>query len=239
MKCEEFMQLIDALIDGELDLTKAQEMQFHAQNCDKCARELQLAEQLRDMLRGMDDDVVPPLSAQAAWRDVVKTEARSRRMRRLYKICGSVAAAAVLMVGCVAGIRAFNGNDSSDAVAPVAADKGVVYVASDGDEAAPTANTRTLKLADDMACGMTASLKLEADDPMAACDSIASLSAEFNGYTDTPNGSDTSAYIVAYIPADNINQFIESLDYVGMVEDARVVGDGGDSVMVNITIRKN
>lgn len=239
MKCEEFIQLIDALIDGELDLTKTQEMQLHAQNCDKCACELRLAEQLRDMLRSMDDDVVPPLSAQAAWRDAVKSEARSRRMRRLYKVCGSVAAAVVLMVGCVAGIRVFSGNNASDAVAPVTADAGIVYVASDGDEAAPTANARALKLADDISYGMTASLKLEADDPMAACGSIASLATEFNGYTDTPNGSDTSAYIVAYIPADNIEQFIESLDYVGAAEEAKVVGDGGDSVMVTITIKKN
>lgn len=239
MKCEEFIQLIDALIDGELDLTTAQEMQFHAQNCDKCACELQLAEQLRDMLRGMDDDIVPPLSAQAAWRDAVKIEARSRRVRRLYKICGSVAAAVLLVVGCAAGIRAFRGNDASDVVAPGAADAGIVYVASDGDEAAPTAKVRTLKLTDDIACDMTASLKLEADDPMAACASVASLAVEFNGYTDTPNGSDTSAYIVAYIPAGNLEQFIESLDYVGAAEDVNVVGDDGDSVMVTITIKKN
>ena len=239
MKCEEFVRLIDALIDGELDLTKAQEMQFHAQNCDKCAHELRLAEQLRDMLRGMDDDIVPPLAAQAAWRDAVKAEARSRRMRRLYKICGSAAAAVVLMVGCVAGIRAFNGNDVSNQAAPVEADSGFVYVASDGDEASPTAHARTLDLADDISSGMTASLKLEAEDPMDACDSIASLAVDCDGYTDAPNGSDTSAYIVAYIPADNFDLFIESLDYVGAAEEPTVVGESGDSVMVNITIKKN
>lgn len=238
MKCEEFMQLIDALIDGELEPGQTQAMQFHAQNCEKCANELRLAEQLRDMLRGMDDDVVPPLAAQAAWRNAVKAESRSRRMRKLYKVCGSVAAAVVLMVGCMAGIRVFNGNEATDAVTPVVANSGNVYVASDGAEAAPTTNTRTLKLAGDISCDMTASLKLEADYPMEACDSIASLAAEFNGYTDTPKGSDSSAYIVAYIPADNIEQFIESLDYVGAVENADVVGEGGDSVMVTITIKK-
>lgn len=239
MKCEEFIHLIDAFIDDELDTDKTQEMQFHAQNCDKCVCELRLAEQLRDMLRGMDDAVIPPLSAQAAWRDAVKAEDRSRRMRRLYKVCGSVAAAVVLVAGCAAGIRAFSGRDQSAAVVPADANAGIVYVASDGDKATPTANARTLNIAGDMSFGMTASLKLEADDPMAACGSIASLATEFNGYTNTPNSSDTSAYIVAYIPYDNIEQFIDSLDYVGAAEDVNIVGDGGDSVMVTITIKKN
>lgn len=239
MKCEEFIQLIDAFIDGELDDAQTRDMQFHAQNCDKCARELQLAEQLRDMLRGMDDNVVPPLSAQAAWRSAVKAEARSRRMRRLYKICGSVAAAAVIMLGCAAGIHVFNRNSTPDIGAPVAADAGIVYVASDGAEDTSATNARTLRLAEDVSYDMTASLKLMVDDPMAACGSISSLAAEFNGYTDVPNGGDTSAYIVAYIPADSFSQFIDSLNYVGVADDARVTDNGGDSVMVTITLKKN
>lgn len=57
------------------------------------------AEQLRDILSHMDDDLAVPLPAQAAWRKAVRTEARNRKMKRIYTACGAVAAALVLMLG--------------------------------------------------------------------------------------------------------------------------------------------
>ena len=237
MNCEDFKRLIDAYIDGELDDVQAAEMIAHAHECEKCDRELKLAEMLRSTLRGMDDDIVPPLAAQAAWRNAIKAEARKGRMKKIYKYCGTVAAALVVLVGCVALLDPFGAkNDSADI--PVAANEtGFTFVAADGNEAAPTAMARVVSIEDEpVYAGMTANVKLCCAAPDAACETIAGIVSEFGGISDEPSGGETSAYVTAYIPAGSVEGFIEALSVAGEVTDSQISGEG-ETVTVAITIK--
>lgn len=238
MKCEDFKRLLDAYIDGELDAGKASEMLAHAQKCDQCARELKLAEMLRGALRGMDDDIVPPLAAQAAWRNAVKAEARRSRMKKIYKYCGTAAAAVVALIGCAALIDPFGVREENAGIPAANEETGFTFVAADGGaDTAPTAMARTLMLEDDAAsAGMTANIKLCCADPSEACDTIASLAGEFGGVTDTPSGGETSAYVTAYIPSDSADSFIEALKVAGEITDSAISGEG-ETATIAITIK--
>lgn len=235
MKCEDFIRQIDAYIDGELDKTQLREMQLHAQECENCSRELELARILQGALHDLDAAVVPPLPAQAAWRNAIRAEAHAKRRRRLYKVCGSVAAALVLVIGCATGIRAFMYGDQPAAPQDIVSTMYVVAADGDSDPAATTgimpANMRRIE------SDAAASIKLEADDPNAACESIAALASEFNGYADSANISETSAYITVYVPTDSYEQFVEALGYAGTVTSAQLSGSG-DTATVSITIKK-
>ena len=234
MKCEDFRKLLDAYIDGELDKAQACEMLAHAQECEECNKELKLAGMLRDVLHGMDDDIVPPLAAQAAWRSAIKAETRKTRLHRIYKYCGTAAAALVVLVGCVALLDPF-GSDKAKNTPETGADSSYTFVAADGNEAAPTAFARTISVDADMT-GMTANVKLCCEDPSAACDAIISLAEEFGGMTDAPSGGENSAYVTAYIPAGSVDSFIEALSMAGEVTDASISGEG-DTVTVAITVK--
>lgn len=240
MKCEDFIRLIDAYIDGELDNAEEEKLLTHARECENCARELENARMLRDMLSGMDDDIVPPLAAQAGWRSAVKAEARKKRMKRIYKYCGTVAAALVIMVGIFAGLDMFDAENAPQGSGTVTqADAGFVFVATDGGEAtsAPAAMARTVSAPDDEVAGSSASVKLISEEPASACELIGSLAAEFGGYTDAQGGSSTGAYLTAYIPAECIDQFVDSLSLAGEVSGYQLNDSGSAEVAVTITIK--
>ena len=239
MKCEDFSRLIDAYIDGELGKAEEDRLLTHAQECEKCAEELKNARNLRDMLMGMDDDIVPPLSAQAAWRTAVKAEARKKRMKNIYKYCGSIAAVLVIMIGVFAGTDIFHSGKPVQENTVQTADAGFVFVATDGGEAtaAPAVMARSISMEEDEVAGSTASVKLIAADPASACEQIVSLAAEFGGSTDAQGGSDTSAYLTAYIPAESIDQFVESLSLIGEVSGYQLNDTGSDSVTVTVTVK--
>lgn len=239
MKCEDFRRLIDAYIDGELDKDQVCEMLAHAQNCEKCRHELKLAEMLKSTMRGMDDDIVPPLAAQAAWRNAIKVESRKVRMKKMYKYLGTAAAALVVLVGSVSLFNPF-GNSSEPQKSVVANnDSGFSFVASDGNEAAPTAMAARIMPTDEAIPAyseMTANVKMCCDDPTAACDMLISLTQEFGGVTDTPSNGESGAYVTAYIPSDNIEAFMDALTLAGEVTDSQLSGEGA-TVTVAITIK--
>ena len=239
MKCEDFIRLIDAYIDGELDQDTVSEMLDHARECENCARELSAAEMLRDTLSGIDENIVPPLPAQAAWRNAIKAEARRKRMGRIYKICASAAAAVVLMVGLYAGLNAFDNNAKQpETSVATEAGAGFVFVATDGSDATPAPAARTISIADENeVAGSTASVKLTAADPSAACESIISMADEFYGYSEIQGGSDDNVYLTAYIPAESIDQFVDSLGLVGEVAEYRFNDAESTTVTVTITIK--
>lgn len=237
MKCEDFRRLIDAYIDGELEKAQVCEMLAHAQECEECRREMKLAEMLRNTMKGMDDDIIPPLAAQAAWRNAVKDESRKGRMKKLYKYLGTAAAALVVLVGCVTLLDPFGGDKAVQSTVTSNSDSGFVFVASDGDEAAPTAMARTLSAGNEAAsAGMTANVKMNCAEPAAACDTIVSLTQEFGGICDTPSGGETSAYVTAYIPAGSIEAFMDALKLAGDVTDSQIRGEG-ETVTVAISIK--
>lgn len=110
MNCEEVRLALDTYIDGELDCEYVRELEAHARTCEICNRELEVAKQLKDVLTHMDDDVVVPLKAQAAWRNAVCVEAAKRHRRRVWQY-GTYAVVAALVL--VFGVQfALSGSDN-------------------------------------------------------------------------------------------------------------------------------
>ncbi len=105
MECKEFLQLLDAFIDDELDAVQRKRMLEHADICESCARELNTARELSRMLAELDAEPVVPLAAQAAWRRAVKAESNKRRLGGFYRAVSGIAAAFVLMVGTTFAMR--------------------------------------------------------------------------------------------------------------------------------------
>ncbi len=100
MNCDQFFLKIDAYIDDELSKDELKEMREHAECCDKCRAEMEKADLLRETLNGLDDDIVVPLEAQAAWRKAVKAESQRKNVRKWTRGLYVVAAALVLVLGC-------------------------------------------------------------------------------------------------------------------------------------------
>ena len=106
MNCKEFLERLDAYIDGELTQPEREAFLSHAQNCSTCREALWETEAIHDTLAHMNDGLRPPLEAQAGWRAAVKREARRRKTRVLYRAVSAVAAAFVLLAGTTAVFRA-------------------------------------------------------------------------------------------------------------------------------------
>lgn len=81
MNCKEFLQCLDAYLDGELAQPEREAFLRHAQNCSACADALAHAEAVHAALSHLNDDLCVPLPAQAAWRAAVKREAKRRKGR--------------------------------------------------------------------------------------------------------------------------------------------------------------
>ena len=106
MNCKEFLERLDAYIDGEMAQPERQAFLGHAQGCSTCREELRCAEAIREALLHMDEGLGVPLAAQAGWRNAIKHESRRRKTRMLYRAVSAVAAAFVLLAGTTAVFRA-------------------------------------------------------------------------------------------------------------------------------------
>lgn len=121
MDCKEFLQCLDAWLDGELAQNEREAFRFHAQNCPACADALARAEAVHAALSHLNDDLCVPLPAQAAWRAAVKREAKRRKGRVFTRALSAVAAAFVLLAGTTAVFRATGVLDfDADLSAPAA-----------------------------------------------------------------------------------------------------------------------
>ena len=105
MNCKEFLEHLDAWIDGEVTPAQRQAFLSHAQGCSACRKELRDAEAIRDALSQMNEGLSVPLAAQAAWRNAVKRESHRRRGRVFYRALSAAAAAFVLLAGTTAIFR--------------------------------------------------------------------------------------------------------------------------------------
>lgn len=106
MNCKEFLQCLDAYLDGELAQPEREAFLRHAQNCSACADALAHAEAVHAALSHLNDDLCVPLPAQAAWRAAVKREAKRRKGRVLTRALSAFAAAFVVLAGTTAVFRA-------------------------------------------------------------------------------------------------------------------------------------
>jgi len=75
--CAEFLDLLDAWIDGDLEVSEASRLQTHFDGCSSCREEHQFAEEIRAELRGMPE-FRPPERVLAAVREATNPTANER-----------------------------------------------------------------------------------------------------------------------------------------------------------------
>lgn len=231
--CNEFRSKLDAYIDDELSREDRAAMLTHAQKCKACKTELSYATMLNGIMADMEKETVPPLEVQAAWRGAIRSESKSRNMRRLYKALGALAAAFVLFIGCAAVLRT---QTPVDPVPTADADQGGVFtfVAADGSDQ----TVRSMSVSQDESVGIvTASARLISPDISASSDAVLGLVGDFGGYVGANSVNASTAYITAYVPSKDLSAFMESLEYVGAVDYSRINGDGEGMASVAITIK--
>ena len=275
MNCKEFLERLDAYIDGELTQPEREAFLSHAQNCSTCREALWETEAIHDALAHMNDGLRPPLEAQAGWRAAVKREARRRKTRVLYRAVSAVAAAFVLLAGTTAVFRATGVLDFDADTAPAsgvhiatsapraeyydadpealveadgAAENSNAVIAGDGQSPAPasagagasasaltsearTEDTAIEENADESSSEVETAKKrlfarsavreLHSDNFDATHQSILDLVEEYNGHvvSDTRSGQEgaRNATIAADVPSDELDAFLEALDFVADV----------------------
>lgn len=238
MNCSEFAQMLDLYIDGELDAQQQAELKRHAAQCGPCAEQLNAAEQLRDILSQMDQDIAVPLPAQAGWRSAVKKEAVRRRMKRIYTAVGAVAAACVLTFGVTAMLQADNGGMPAPEVEGAAV-RQVAYVQPDG-----LSDTAVLEAS--AAPGMMSAVSLETPyakrsvfvkDLQAARDYLMDVVSEYDGFMERETGGTKGMEIYLRIPGGNVEDFIRAADAIGTAaEDSFEYDAALDSVGICFVI---
>lgn len=133
MHCEEAKRALDAYIDGELDCETARELEAHAKTCETCSGELEAAIQIKHALAHLDDDVVVPLKAQAAWRKAIHKEAsKSPRKHVWRRSLYAVTAALVLVFGVQFVLDGMDNRQSGAALLEQDAPVSRTLVARDG-----------------------------------------------------------------------------------------------------------
>ena len=139
MDCSRFRELIEDHIDDMLAPETRAQLLEHAASCPACGEELRRAEALKEALRGFDDEIFVPLSAQAGWRAAVKKEAGRRRIRRFMRAAGAVAAAFAVMVGTTFAFRGAGLLEprSAEVMSPAAEMQETVYYTGERLESAP------------------------------------------------------------------------------------------------------
>ena len=125
MNCEQALELISAMLDGELSPEEDAALQAHLELCPDCKR-------LADSLRGMDallsslEEPAPKSLKQGVLYRIDQASGKAKKPRRWFgpgTAIGAVAAALVLLVGL--GIIPLNArkNSSVDFAAPVQTDE--------------------------------------------------------------------------------------------------------------------
>ena len=240
MNCEQFLLKIDAYIDDELSNGEIDEMREHALNCVSCRAELEKAEFLRETLNGMDDDIVVPLEAQAAWRKAVRAEAQRKSVRKWTRGLYVVAAALVLALGCtlIMNNDVFSSRrmDASPAEpSEVNANEGIAMVASEdanafeaysgGKMGAASDNMRkgAVMIAADGVEGLeeasvetySAVKKYVIADTAAADELIRNLAAEYEAVSVECTDLGADAVYCVELPLDYQADFLSSLSVLG------------------------
>lgn len=222
MNCSDFKQMLDLYIDGELDESQRRALEAHAAQCSSCRDELAAAEQLRKILSHMDDDISVPLPAQAAWRNAVRAEAKRSRMKKIYSICGAVAAVCVLTFG----VTAMLGQDVPGAVQRVETDGVSENTAFDDNVSLTSAKTRSVDYI---------VRSIEAEDLVKASDYLSDVIAEYGGTIEHETEGDEIKVFVQ-IPGENAVDFISAVDSLGNVIEETVIEVDASAVSVGFCI---
>ena len=225
MNCSEFSELLDLYIDGELDSKKNAAFLKHAAMCSNCREKLQAAEQIRDILSHMDEDIAVPLPAQAAWRTAVRKEANQRKWKRIYGAVGAVAAMCVLTVGATTMLR------SQSDVVPGAADQPaavsemqLAYVETDGvsrdaelEEVAQPMMVRSMSVPEPYA-----ERRIVAEDVAAAQAYLKDIVEEYDGFVEREDEKSGASEVYLRVPGENVLDFISAVDHIGIASEESV-----------------
>ena len=236
MNCSEFKNMLDLYIDGELDGQNRSDFLSHAEACGECGAELKAAEQLRDFLSHMDEDVAVPLPAQAAWRGAVRAEARKRRMKRVYAACGAVAAACVLTLGVSTMLAGRPQSPADNATMP----RSVALVESDGisGDAALDGTTTALGASAPIAY---IDRTVCSEDVQTSYGYLMDIAAEYDGVVEGETVEGASMRVVVVVPGENAADFISAVDHIGVdvKEESAVFDASAEFVGVCVTIEEN
>jgi len=208
MKCSEFSQLIDLYLDGELDDMARAQFEKHAETCEGCRSELNAARKLMDILSHLDDNVAVPLPAQAAWRGAVKKEAAQRRVKRVIRAAGAVAAALVLTLGVTAMVR--GGGLRAQPV-----EQTVTMVAADGVSEAATIAPETMMMTKRGMPAAYSERTVVCTDAEEARGYVMDIIAEYGGLVENESEDTDAVRIYVQIPGENAQDFITAVDHVG------------------------
>ena len=201
MNCSEFNHLLDAYVDGELAEGQRMMMREHASACKSCGEALAAAEQLRDILSHMDDDIAVPLPAQAAWRSAVRAEAKRNRMKLVYRACGAVAAVCVLTFGVTTMLRPEGAMELS-VVAPRIETDGVSADAALTDVTMLSMTKRTV--------AEYAEHTVYVENVEAVSAYLNDLIAEYGGTVDQETETESGRRIYVQIPGENAEDFMSA-----------------------------
>lgn len=265
MNCEKFRELLDSYIDDALTNEEIALMKAHAEKCDSCKEELRLSDIIKDEVRGMDDDIVVPLQAQAAWRNAVRKEIRAKKVKKAYKAMSGVAAAIVVLVGTTFAMR------ETGALPPkydtTAVNEPAVMTMVHKDEAvsdgampetammARTVSTSNAVViesdgeTDDVIVGAadgeniikSADIVLESESVEEDANAVYELTEEYEGYV-SEDIRDYALYgshaeLVSRIPVDLMDDYISAAENIGKVASVSRFSQNADEIYYNIDDR--
>jgi len=105
--CAQFQENIRAYMDSELDADFRAAMDAHLSSCPKCALELDQVTWVMTRCAELDEGLVMPRSAKAAWRDAIAQEARRKKAPAIGVFARSVSLLAATFLILAAGTQSF------------------------------------------------------------------------------------------------------------------------------------
>ena len=264
MNCDQFLLKIDAYIDDELSVDELKEMREHAKICDACRDEMAKADLLRETLNGLDDDIVVPLEAQAAWRKAVRAESQRKNVRKWTRGLYVVAAALVLVLGCILVMNndalspkrmetmpdvarlgaAPEAASENEGISMASANSAAAFDGYEKKGAAPAAMDDVVMIAAD---GITeqseaavenysAAMKYAVEDMNAADTLIHNLAAEYEAVSIKCVEFGENAIYSVELPYDYQQDFLSSLSILGNELASEVFDAQMDTAVVRITL---
>lgn len=265
MNCLRFRELLDGYIDDILTEDEIAFMKAHAEECASCKEEMRYSEMIKNEIKGMDDDIVVPLQAQAAWRNAVRKEIRLKKFKKTYKALTGVAAAVVVLIGTTFAMREtgalppkYNENKENVPVFTLAtmaddtqAAYGIPEIAMMSKAVADTAEVviESDGETDDVIVGTafeeniikSADIVIESESVEADARAIYDLTEEYEGYVsdDIRNYSEFGGYadIVSRIPVDLMDDYISAAENIGKVVSVSRFSQNADEIYYNIDAR--
>lgn len=265
LNCTKFRELLDGYIDDMLSNEEIALMKAHAEKCDSCKEKLHLADIIKNDVKGMDDDIVVPLQAQAAWRNAVRKEIRVKKYKKVYKALSGAAAAVVVLIGTTFAMR------ETGALPPryIASEKNapaVIMTDAINVNAAAYAmpetvmNTRMTTAShevvieadgetDDVIVGVadgeniikSANIVLESESVEDDANAVYELTEEYEGYV-SEDIRDYALYgshaeLVSRIPVDLMDDYISAAENIGKVVSVSRFSQNADELYYNIDDR--